>query len=657
MDFAYSPHREAGGTLHLPSPSSHHSYRIEGFSSIRQLRRSLSHSPSKSSRPTPNNKKSPSASPASPSSPLALGIPFSLHGTKKSHHADTDSPLTVHSEPASTSKKSKFSIFRSAPLRSSPRIKTTSHTPMRRVLSDGPNVGNVTPPLARRNSGEENMIALSRDKSASADTGFKDINATLESREEKMRPEVSRLKPENSTPRASFLVPAKSSPLKRSDGLMNLDHASFGSPVAKRRSLHGPLGMDFDVFESGAQTGAADHGRLNVADRENNNTMSSPAPRRPSPLRKSLSLRKSTLQQRYGPGSTRPKGMVDQSGDFVVPGPAASRARQRMSLDSTFPFSDSGLSPARRTSMFEPFSTSQGPPPQHRASTSQQHPHPLSNALTSSPSPCSVKDKSEDVLSIHTVEQPIHREGFSKSLPVGAARPAAIRAMAHGHSDAITDESSSFATPEAYKMAKPLPAAFMSTGLISKRNRNVDLPPGGIFAGNAMPDTPSKRVSFPPISSSPFRRSFSKTAHPRHEFGTPTTPFSPHATMPRAESFGKGVSIFGTHLSSSNLRRRSSFASIDGEDMSKSPNQIDSQSSNDDLPPTPTKQAESRPRSKGNSLRSSLLGRRSSIGLDTFLPPRDVEAPSTSRCMASGKCYPSESLLFSYMHASESNVH
>jgi mitosis inhibitor protein kinase SWE1 len=53
----------------------------------------------------------------------------------------------------------------------------------------------------------------------------------------------------------------------------------------------------------------------------------------------------------------------------------------------------------------------------------------------------------------------------------------------------------------------------------------------------------------------------------------------------------------------------------------------DSLSSNDDLPPTPTKQSDgSGRRSKENSLRSSLFGRRTSLNAATFAPPTADEA-------------------------------
>ncbi|KAK3045315.1 hypothetical protein LTS18_014053, partial [Coniosporium uncinatum] len=177
-------------------------------------------------------------------------------------------------------------------------------------------------------------------------------------------------------------------------------------------------------------------------------------------------------------------------------------------------------------------------------------------------------------------------------------------------------------------MARPLPAAFMSTGLISKRNRNMDSPSVGEPGGYAMPDTPSKRVSFPPMTNAPFLPSAVKPSNnPKHEFGTPSTPFSSHAAVKVSpESFGKGVSIFGTRLGKNELARRSSFISIDGDENLNSPSgQAESQSSNDEMPPTPTKP--NGVRSKENSLRSSLFGRRTSLGPDTFVPPAKGDSP------------------------------
>lgn len=147
-----------------------------------------------------------------------------------------------------------------------------------------------------------------------------------------------------------------------------------------------------------------------------------------------------------------------------------------------------------------------------------------------------------------------------------------------------------------------------------------------------MPDTPSKKTAMPLLTGTPAPTpGFAKFARPQHEFGSPTTPWSPHATKPSPESFGKGVSIFG---SKTGTNRRASFLSINDEDFSNnSPSRssgsiLDLPSGTDDMPPTPTKASTGsgtiRPTSrggKGNSLRSSLFGRRSSIAPDTFVAP------------------------------------
>ncbi|KAJ9664854.1 mitosis inhibitor protein kinase swe1 [Coniosporium apollinis] len=625
MDFSYSPHGEAGGTLHLPSPAQGHSYRVDGFPSIKQLRRSLSRSPSKPSRFQLYSAKSPK-SPNSPLSPLALSRAFSPRSAKDQVTTSANSFSPPDAPPPVTTKKTgKFVLRRPAPFRSSPRTRATSRDPMRRALSDSASQGNATPPLSRRTSGEENSGADGEEPAENFKTKVGPRSPRGEASDVPMKFDFARSKLEGST------ITAKSSPLKRSDGIMNLD-ASLGSPVAKRRSLHSTsFGADFDIFDHGALPSNTDGS--GDSDREMANyTFASPAPKRTSPPRKSLSLRKSTLQQRYGSNAARPKPPAAQDLEFALPGQAASKTRNRSGFDTSLGFGSQGAqSPLRRSTPFEsiPSFSPQITVP-HRPAPPNSQPHPLSHALTPSSSTSSMAD---DIPAASAApappiapERPRRPPGFSRSLPIGACRP---RALTH---EAADDESAQFATPEAYKMAKPLPAAFMSTGLISKRNRNVDLPLAGSVASYAMPDTPSKRVSFPPMTGTPFRSSFPSVSKPLHEFGTPTTPFSSHPTKPSPESFGQGVSIFGTRFGTGKPVRRGSFISIDGDENSQSPSgHMDSQSSADELPPTPTKNAgegKRSGRSKENSLRSSLFGRRTSLGPDTFAPPAAVDVPS-----------------------------
>ncbi|KAF7846553.1 hypothetical protein BT93_L4167 [Corymbia citriodora subsp. variegata] len=400
------------------------------------------------------------------------------------------------------------------------------------------------------------------------------------------------------------LTPAKSSPLKRSDGVMNLDQANLGSPRAKRRSLGAAtFNFDFDIFDQGFDGAQSPRGD---ADDMKNGDARQRSPQRHRPF----SLRRTTLQQRAASGTPRSKlfaDIIDSPSSPAVP-----RTTSRMSLDGALPLR--GLEPLVHLPAPE-----QKPP-----SFSAPKPHPLSKTLSPSSSSSSI---GEDLLAPPTVLKPPQQRpfpGFSKSLPIGALRPKS-RA---GSSDASANDS--FETPEAYKMAKPLPAAFMSTGLISKRNRNVDLAPASFGSSLNMPDTPSKKTTLPHLSNTPApSNSWAKFTRPQHEFGSPTTPWSPHAVRASPESFGKGVSIFGSRCSQGNLTRRGSFLSVNDEDFQKSPSghHLDAQSG-DEMPPTPTKTASVgtgtiRPQSKGkgNSLRSTLFGRRSSLAPDTFTAP------------------------------------
>lgn len=435
--------------------------------------------------------------------------------------------------------------------------------------------------------------------------------------------------------------PMKSSPLKRSDGVMNLEAASFGSPRHKRRSLHGAtsFGSDFNVFEhglDGTNSDSAESGRSSEEkEREAAPGFSStwPTSTTSSPQRRPFSLRKSTLQQRAGPGRSR---LFPEANRESIMSPALTRARSRISLDSALPFRSLDFeSPFRRTSVNEPPVFFQ--PPAQKLYQSAPKPHPLSHALTPSSSSSSVVDnlsqqsqQSRQAKSPETefVKPP---STFSRSLPVGALRTGASCNIASSE----TSSQESFATPAGYKMAKPLPQAFHSTGLISKRNRNVDF--GASTASAHMPDTPSKKAAHIHITSTPSQQSaLGKLVQPVHEFGSPSTPLNARNSKVSPESFGKGVNIFGSRAGAPQLTRRGSFLSVDGDDLNNSPtHRLQSQSSNDDLPPTPTKSTSAtalpRPQSKGksNSLRSSLFGRRTSLGPDTFASPvADDQAPT-----------------------------
>ncbi|KAL6711717.1 mitosis inhibitor protein kinase swe1 [Coniothyrium glycines] len=622
MDYGYSPNRE-GGTMCFPSPTHPHSYRLEAthFSHLQQLRRSLSRSPSKPSRFQLRN----ADSPRSPISPLALARAFSPKQPQKVTSplaTYPESPLGASAAPA----KKKFSLRRSAPFRSSPRTRSSnSKSPRRRALAESTDVGNSTPFLARQAPGQENTTPARRPSAESPDN--MDMDKRLGVNDKPIKFEFAR------RPDLSPAPLAKSSPLKRNDGLMNLSGGHSTSPMAKRRSLHGAssLGNDFEsIFDQTPHCRTPAEEPLRSYNDINNFSFSSPISTQ-SP-RRTTSLRKSTLSQRV---SNTPRGKPAYDGEFALPGAAASKMRNRMSLDSSLAASSTPSSTAfRKSSTFD--ASRMGLP----------QPHPLSHAQTPSSARSSAHGDTPmappRAPSFGSLFGPPPTPGpnplFTRSLPIGIGRP---QAPESGESS-----QDSFDTP--FKIAPPAPVAF-STGLLSKKNRNVDEPVAG--AGiYVMPDTPSKRQSFPPaavdrsvnLDTPLVKRTgslFGESFRPQHQFGTPSTPFS--ANVSNVSKFSKGSvskrpSIFGD-VGTSTVRR-GSFVSIDGDDdvqldtQSPTANRmVDSQESADDMPPTPTKpNGGSSRRSKESSLRRKTFRSRPSIGTDTFAVPADNDGRPTT---------------------------
>ena len=602
MEFEYSPRHSPGNAAHLLSPTHAHGTSIDGFASIQQIRRSLSRSPSKAARNSVFSVKSASTSPSAPVLPSGLSRAFTID---------------VATDPVP---RPRYSVKRSGHMRPALR-KTSPKTPLRRALSDNTNQANASPRVTRRKSTEEDQENMD----CSGDT------AQATRLDEPIK--IDFLKPEKllQPVRNEHISPMKSSPLKRSDGVMNLETASLSSPSNKRRSLHGAsLGSDFNIFDYAAEGSHSESADSSDEKGSQNgavfaSTCQSPATQ--SPMKRSTSLRKSTLQHRGVSGRSKLNPDTRDASQSL----ALTRARSRMSLDGALPMRSFDVeSPFRKNMANDP--PVLFPPPAQKLYQSAPKPHPLSHALTPSSSTSSMtEDQSQPsqpsyVPSFQKTGAPHQFNSFSKSLPIGATRPS----QGSDSQSSQTSSQDSFATPDGYKMAKPLPQAFMSTGLISKRNRNMDMPTASLFGSVHMPDTPSKKAHIV-ISSSPAQPSaLGKVPQPTHEFGSPSTPFNGRISKVSPESFGKGVNIFGSRVGAPQLTRRGSFLSVDGEDINTSPtHQLESQSSNDDLPPTPTKSttAATRPQSKGksNSLRSSLFGRRTSLGPDTFASPEGEE--------------------------------
>ena len=594
MVATYSPRGDAGGTLHFPSPS--HIHHVDPASAFRQLRRSLSRSPSKGPTFRLITSKSTSPSPSSPLSPPRTSPPNrSVSETLLSNSpVMPPSPLAIPYPPSA--KQTRSSARKLSPMRLGSRSRSSQRqrSPSKRTLSDSSDQGNATP----RSSGTSSDDAENRIEGSVSPFGENPSESSLKP-DGKQALEVP-FAPQRSLARfergnGGFgVVTAKSSPLKRSDGIMNLDQASLGSPSAKRRSLHGGVfSADFNIFDHEAESeGGYDGSRMDVTFPEYHGVQS-PLPRRTS------SLRKTTIQQRHEkPSFARFKPNADVAADFATPGAAGPKNRFRMSLDNFLPsmprdspFSSQGSLP----------NASVHPIPQHSVklqplgNSSQPARHPLSRTLTQSSSNSSMAEDSPTHIPIR---QPEHRRtivDFSKSVPLGSVRPTSREAVS---SNAPSQNSTeiSYATPENYKLAKPLPAAFMSTGLISKRNRHMDEAQSEFRnSTDQMPDTPCKRhstIGFATPAAVP-ENAISKVRHVRHSFGTPSTPFGAHVNRPAPGSFGKGVSVFGSGFAHGSTNRRGSFLGVDTEDQKHSLHgKRDSQSSVDfELPPTPTKQA------------------------------------------------------------------
>ena len=464
------------------------------------------------------------------------------------------------------------------------RTRTSPKSPTKRALTDLSDGGNSSPmPLRKRSSTEadrENMMQF--------DSVGDDKENTTSSQEDNSELKSTRAEKRRS---GGFMMNdvIPMSPMKRSEGSMMTGQSGFESPSAKRRSVHAPS-MDFSIFDSESlQDGSFTEPRA----QDDNDWF-----RQASPLlatrfltipRRSSSLRKSTLQQRQmdRPSIFKLPHMAELDGAWFASTPAANEKKGlRMSLDNHLPAMQRESPFSSQASLLNasvhPVVPAQKPQP-------QTYRHPLSRTMTQSSSTPSAPDDSPTHEPIHRPDRPKSHD-FSKSLPIGALRPA------NNTADTDSNEYSSqasFATPANYKTAKPLPAAFMSTGLISKKNRNVEAPDAGLPKAH-MPDTPCKRQSIIFADNTkhvPVKPLLAK--NPKHIFGTPSTPAEGHQfTKPSPFHFAKSISIFGSRSTKNSLMRKASFASIESDDkaVSQSPTgKGDSQSTDSDYPPTPTK--------------------------------------------------------------------
>lgn len=571
MVFMFSPHRDSGGTLHVPSPTS--TPRSNPPSTLEQLRRSLSRSPSKGPAFRLITSKSNSPSPNSPLSPSPLSP------SRQGGLLAAESPISAH-EPAplgspfhSGSKKKRSIVRHLSPMRPSSRTFGIQRSPAKRTLADSSDNGNATPRSSMSSGGGSENDKQFRETNVEKQ-GYS-IFAAVSAPQEP----GSRLAPHHALGRrdkpTGYFDIAKSSPLKRSEGSTNLDLAHLGTP-AKRRSLHGAsFGADFNIFDQVAafeQTDTSTQTHQNISsDQEARDLIATftPLPHR------SASLRKTTLQQRFEkPATERGHYGAHNLFDARTPATPEMKARSRLSLEFPVPqvgrespFTNDGLQNAsihHAPLMRRELSGPGGPPVSSR--------HPLARTISQSSSSSGLAQDSPTHIPARHPEPRRPKGDLSRSLPLGSLRPSAR----DNGTAANLSEGSSFATPDNYKLAKPLPAAFMSTGLISKRNKNIDHEALelGESVGN-MPDTPCKRptslTSMVPEPTPDIKLNKSRqNRHSMHSFGTPSTPFNPHVQNAPVKNT-TGLSIFGSSFNNGGMARKGSFPASDLEDALKSP--------------------------------------------------------------------------------------
>ncbi|EGR45514.1 protein kinase [Trichoderma reesei QM6a] len=612
-----------GGTLALPSPT--HVHHMDP-TAVRNLRRSMSRSPSKfltrtSSQGSDKARQS-SQSPCRriTTTPLhqrsALRPPQSAPPAVSSTILSRDPSLSPAQTPLRTGVKLSLrsGAAKSAKLTTPSRITRTrasSKSPLKRALSATPDSGNSnssrSPTFSPRGPRFFDQENNSINDTPSRSVPRKAIDRLTRHSVQSDRAEASQLLfLKTLDPISDSSMPPTAGALKRSDATMNLDKSNQGSPVAKRRSLHGivssvqtgdvnvfgsggspPSGFDihedaFPEYELSGISGAA------LRDALASHTSASNIPKRSS------SLRRSTLQQRYGEKTSWGKRSGERQlsqlgGDFSTP----VRHRPRLSTDSFVPPS------AVRENPFAPSAAIS------TAENKTHQPHPLSKTLTTSTSGNSLTEEQSLYAPAKVAKRP---HAFSRSLPPGASRPTAR---------SFIEQRAAIATPN--QSHQLWVGAFSSTGLVSKVNRN---PEEEAEKKMAPPDTPCKKhinpfATFPPPTGS----SGKKRGSTRYSFGgIPSTPFQ-NSLLPRApDTVGnpsKGLSIF--QRSSAMTSRRGSILSVDGDDRKLFADSLDFAASaeGEEAPPTPTK----------NLLTPSFSGLSS-------LSESSQESPSANRTIA-----------------------
>ncbi|WYZ41604.1 hypothetical protein EsH8_V_000499 [Colletotrichum jinshuiense] len=606
----------SGGTLTVPSPTHVHHVDVLA-SSVRSLRRSISRSPSKfnmartnspssesshSGSHTPVQQQSPcrryTPTPTPPSSSnldnifeqqiqsqTPAGLPPSMTSTTPFSSPPT---LATPFRPSVrlSLRSAKTSKVTGSPSRPATRLRMSPKSPLKRALNATTDSGvNSTPSSSSSSeaSGQENNQSTAQQSPHTRSTLQKSSRHSLHldvSGHAQQTNIFKHLEGQGDSQGAPG-----SGALKRSDAIMNLDQASLGSPVAKRRSLHGISNFsqntsDFNIFDTTSSTPSKTNFDIHdEASREreyelfgssvltHREPLPSPTPP-PAVPRRTGSLRRSTLQQRQHDRSSwgRKSGashLAQMGGEFSTPNV---KNRPRLSMDQFLP---------PQLPRDSPFSSS-GPlpnPSAHPVERSSHQPHPLSKTLVTSTSGNSLEEQNNSMPPPYVFERPRAPLNFARSMPYGSTRPSFMQ------------EDDANVTP--FKAAKPWAGAFMSTGLVSKVNRN----PEEFDNKLTMPDTPCKKptngfATFPPPPGSVVKKSN------RYSFGgMPSTPFNAPGAPSRSTfgNPGKGLGIF-QRIGSRHARRGSVLSLDEDKKFSLDTNFNIGLGTESDAPPTPTKQ-------------------------------------------------------------------
>lgn len=493
-------------------------------------------------------------------------------------------------------------LTRTYPIQGLSHSTTPARSPPRRILGSSNGTGNSTPRSSQSSAdGQENQPHAEHEQPSMDNIAHKQSLESLATPAPKYRSQIWN--------------PARSSPLKRRETSIGEAHAGDSSAF-KRRTICGPINAStFEEFADSMEDEQATQESYEDDSPTDHQFRASVGPRHPF----NMSVGHSSAMAEP---SSRPRRSLDSASESPRRSKVISKPRSRHFNDSHGHgdkyrlFRDSGAALRQQASASFAFAHSLR--------------HPLSNTLSPpSPLPTANDFPTQRPVFPQAHSSPASRSiNFAKSLPVGALRPSG--AVFEARNGASQSSSDGFETPIAYRMEKPNPALFRSTGLISKKTRNVDnLPPPP--AAPEMPDTPCKKgaslFSFGESSPSPEHPAVKETRFSQPSFGTPSKSYNYQNPRHPSGSFGSVSHVNAFSTNAAFTTRKPSFTDADTEN-SNTPPHLNSQSSTSTStdafdPPSPTKRIIRVPDNRGNSLRSDLFGRsrRPQLGITTFEPP------------------------------------